>query len=692
MGHSGDDNKKAIDASVGGLVWVRRRNGSWWPGRILSPDELPETTLPVQRSGTPIKLLGREDASLDWYNLEKSKRVKAFRCGEYDECIEKAKATASNSSKKTGKYARRDDAIVHALELESVYIGKNQRESRTRTQGGVHGEHHGFDESESPSSFDSSEESEDFDEDSSSSEDDLDSAQELSASVVSFEEPDHVGLANEQSSPARTLNDSEDDGMIVRRMRGLEELGIGPVSSPKGKRSEVAHVQEFLKRKNRHRTLTKVLESTKMVSVPVAREQLGSPTGSSVLGVSDSKASGLESYESKYNYSITINDNGTSFNASRHANDNALNCKPKEIKISGILGCPENENAGRLFDMPPVAKGKHSSGSSAMISSASQKAQVGGGAQSSQSSLVETLSLGNEELNESGSVCSGTADIHNVGQRTGKGTFEWQLKGKRNSRSRKTDVEIKRDDVYKSGTILVSSFGNSGPSENIQVGKFPSWNRDIPRMKPGTGGQVAELAVPQRLMPYRQSRATINPKYDASDFYLGDCKFDSGLYDVTLEVNARYRPQHVPYISLMSKLTGRPIVGHPLTVDVLEGGSCDNLISGSECYNSSSELYHDPSKVTLGSQRSDVVIGKRPRGRPRTKNVAPQQLIPPTKLQKSKQRGGSTKKTRKLSSLSGSPEPEEDKPVIEKLGTPVVACVPLKVVFSRLNAALNSSI
>ncbi|KAL9265555.1 hypothetical protein AKJ16_DCAP25832 [Drosera capensis] len=33
------------------------------------------------RSGTPVKLLGREDASVDWYNLEKSKRVKAFRCG-----------------------------------------------------------------------------------------------------------------------------------------------------------------------------------------------------------------------------------------------------------------------------------------------------------------------------------------------------------------------------------------------------------------------------------------------------------------------------------------------------------------------------------------------------------------------------------------------------------------------------------
>ncbi|RYR25715.1 hypothetical protein Ahy_B02g059681 [Arachis hypogaea] len=42
--------------------------------------------------------------TLDWYNLEKSKQVKAFRCGEYDECIEKAKAFAANSNKKVVKY------------------------------------------------------------------------------------------------------------------------------------------------------------------------------------------------------------------------------------------------------------------------------------------------------------------------------------------------------------------------------------------------------------------------------------------------------------------------------------------------------------------------------------------------------------------------------------------------------------
>ncbi|CAI9754574.1 unnamed protein product [Fraxinus pennsylvanica] len=61
------------------------------------------------------------------YNLKKSKRVKAFHCREYDSCIEKAKLFASVSSKKTGKYAHRDDAIVHALELE----GQGNKQSRS---------------------------------------------------------------------------------------------------------------------------------------------------------------------------------------------------------------------------------------------------------------------------------------------------------------------------------------------------------------------------------------------------------------------------------------------------------------------------------------------------------------------------------------------------------------------------------
>ncbi|KAH9321337.1 hypothetical protein KI387_015976, partial [Taxus chinensis] len=115
-----------VDDSIGTIVWVRRRNGSWWPGRILAPNELSLSHLMSPRSGTPVKLLGREDASVDWYNLEKSKRVKAFRCGEFNDCIIKAESCVGTSTKKREKYARREDAILHALELEKQQLERRK--------------------------------------------------------------------------------------------------------------------------------------------------------------------------------------------------------------------------------------------------------------------------------------------------------------------------------------------------------------------------------------------------------------------------------------------------------------------------------------------------------------------------------------------------------------------------------------
>ncbi|CBI35984.3 unnamed protein product, partial [Vitis vinifera] len=110
------------------------------------------------------------------------------------------------------------------------------------------------------------------------------------------------------------------------------------------------------------------------------------------------------------------------------------------------------------------------------------------------------------------------------------------------------------------------------------------------------------------------------PDLPFRNFYSNSC-----LYDVNLEVKANYRPQHVPLVSLMSKLNGKAIVGHPLTVEVLDDLS-DLLLSDSE---------YDP---TTMSKRD-----------------------------------------------------EERKPVVDKLKGPAIACIPLKLVFSRLNEAVNSS-
>lgn len=63
----------------------------------------------------------------DWYNLEKSKRVKSFRCGEFDASIERAESAQGMPLKKREKYARREDAILHALELEKQIVKKQDK-------------------------------------------------------------------------------------------------------------------------------------------------------------------------------------------------------------------------------------------------------------------------------------------------------------------------------------------------------------------------------------------------------------------------------------------------------------------------------------------------------------------------------------------------------------------------------------
>ncbi|KAK9281541.1 hypothetical protein L1049_004444 [Liquidambar formosana] len=795
MGSSDEPSMKGIDASVGGLVWVRRRNGSWWPGRIMGLDELSEGCLVSPRSGTPVKLLGREDASVDWYNLEKSKRVKAFRCGEYDDCIEKAKASAANSNKKAVKYARREDAILHALELESARQPKDRLDfcSRTDNSGG---EQHGSWARDSPPMFHPAKENDDTEE-VSTFEDNSNSAQELSQSGLSFEEPNHISVPKVQSVQGRrrrTPNDSEDDGTEgIKRMRGLEDLGMGivskkkvqtggvleqvqqdsvslcdssigncmsigsPVNGSKGhflslkrKRSQVANVHEFLKRKNRRRQLTKVLESTTMVSVPVMCDQLVTPGGSPLQGVSDSKVSGLESNESKRSISVVINnssdstgvscENGASLNAFERTCDASHSHKLKENEISSLAGLPENDSSDRLFDVPFVGEEKHSAGFSHIFASCSSgKPQVGVlGRQSSPSSRAEIVLMRNEGLHESGSTSS--AAVHNnISQRIEKGTSKWQLKGKRNSRhisknqkqdsrnsvdvddesdaylagmehldgfSQGSDLKVDSDTI--GGTLASDSLTLHAKSKSVieyQVDGFPDWSKHVSRREPHMRGTMVDMKllpdcspIPQRSLPYRQSRFTVHPKYQTADIPYRNFSPDSSLYDVNLEVKASYRPQHVPLVSLMSKLNGKAIVGHPLTVEVLDDGSCDELLSGIEWYPTSSSCgLHDIPRGNMSAlEGSDMgyAIKSNPEAvRIPTKHLTLQPRFSPSKSPKIKKCGLLSKKTRKLSSLTGCHKLREDqrKPVVEKIMGPAIACIPLKVVFSRINEAVNCS-
>lgn len=337
--------------------------------------------------------------------------MKAFRCGEYDEFIEKAKASAAIASKKAVKYARREDAILQALELESARLGQDQLAFSCRMD--ISGNEHDISTRNSTPMANFSEVN--LTDDMSDSEDRSDSVPELSQSGISFEENFSSSMVRSGQSRRRTPNDSEDDGTegVKRmRMRGLEDLGIGLASKrkvqtggivelirevsdvncnlntsnclanehpPDGtrvssslfkrKRSQVSNVNEFSKRKNRHRTLTKVLESTTMVSVPVVCNELPNSCGSSLGGLSDGKLSELESNESKKSSSAAMNNNSDSTVVSyenmtpTNAPDTSrFNIKVKDNEVSSVSDQAENGTSDRLFDVPFTGEGKNPAG------------------------------------------------------------------------------------------------------------------------------------------------------------------------------------------------------------------------------------------------------------------------------------------------------------------------------------------
>ncbi|CAN7083398.1 unnamed protein product [Brassica oleracea var. botrytis] len=602
--HTGNDdqNLKAINASVGRLVWVRLRNGSWWPGQTLLHEEVPESSLLSPKLGTPIKLLGRDDVGIDWYVLEKSKSVKAFRCGEYDAHIEKAKASAAAaraSSKKTVKCTRRENAIISALEIENAHLAKEDHPDNNLC---------------SEEEDDEVTESEDRGE----AEDELDSAPELLQSSMSSQ---NVGaLVKVEPKRRRTPNDSEDDGTEgTKRMRGLEDIGkehvgatvlhrqeMGSICSVnlsnsyiasngykacsplslKRKRSQVTNASECSKRKNRSRQLTKVLECTAMVCVPGTSDQL--------------VTSGLEPVESMKSVSVVINNNSDSTgvsceNAPEHVVGDSHNNKAKDSETSSVSVSAEDDPSVQLYDVPLTeGEAKHSAGFPAACTISSSRAAL-------VSALTRRCShdvfVKKEARN--GSACANPPDTQLVIWNSNgieKSASKWQLKGKRNSRQMSKKQEARRS-VY---------------SEEA--------NNNRPLLLPA-------------------------------------------LFEVKIEVRASCNKPRVPLVSRMSKLNGKAIVGHPVSVEALEEGYYNGGVVKSQAVVKAKSL----SEKKCKKRKTNGAFGKSSKSKKKSSSLSV--------------------KTRRLSTLTE----RSKKQTIEKLKETVVACIPLKVVFSRINQVLKGS-
>ncbi|KAJ6836189.1 uncharacterized protein M6B38_326830 [Iris pallida] len=217
-----------------------------------------------------------------------------------------------------------------------------------------------------------------------------------------------------------------------------------------------------------------------------------------------------------------------------------------------------------------------------------------------------------------------------------------------------------------------------------------------------------------------------------------DC-YNTMLIDVELKVQAAtYQGEHVPLVSLMSRLNGKAIIGHPVQIEILEDGSAAQLVSK---YEVDLDEYAAPSAVWKTGRRNvmhrvprpnpvsapegedaDLIQDSDPESKPSPKKAYAGYFNHQAKLAKKsisharrpsvpgksqkkhlKKVSLSSQKTRTLSSFAAerglgvegdSVRPSRRSDLLEGLikpdgSAPLVTCVPVKVAFSRILEAVG---
>ncbi|XVF41618.1 hypothetical protein PTKIN_Ptkin01aG0294000 [Pterospermum kingtungense] len=605
----------------GPIVWVRRRNGSWWPGKILGPEELPASHLTSSRTGTPVKLLGREDASVDWYNLEKSKRVKAFRCGEFDDCIERAESSQCMPPKKREKYARREDAILHALELEKELLRKEGRldrpsDARSKSSGSAKRDSGGSDISSGKPGNSKSNQSR---------------SQDTSIKGETVSSPVRLRKGQVGIQPLWENDHTEN----IPRMRGLQDLGLKTacakqkltsfgtfvVDDPRSPASRVSsmgrttHINGgeqmggvFQAKRSRHMYLSdEPFDALDYKEIPPNHIQMSPPrflecdsypfprhlienntseyleNGESSSSESTSSESELESDSSETE--PDMDEDITSHSAATLCTDARLRAFQRpDTQGGGSMGLGESDESSLSGEMSPFYSHDHPS------------------------------------VNEAVS--------------------KWQLKRKRNVRNmgkrRMDTAEMKGYDGFAHGIyheeretfrrrlLGQSSSRNHAFNNNVDVAGLNAKNYGIqmvgfddrrhlrtPRDSSRSRNTFNRNIIDWEGMPWENHAAMerewedntwhFDPIFAAHHHFSG--KRRSMLMDVDLKVQASYQKEPVPIVSLMSKLDGKAIIGHPIQVEALEDSSTESFLP-TNGYFSNGLINHDGNTSLLQAWRT----------------------------------------------------------------------------------------
>ncbi|VFQ91555.1 unnamed protein product [Cuscuta campestris] len=540
------------------------------------------------RSGTAVKLLGRDDASVDWYNLEKSRRVKAFRCGEFDECIERAEASLGMPPKKREKYARREDAIMHALVLERQLVGGK---NGTRNYSCDDMINKSPDDTvsrvlTSPECFGNKNQGNLS----------VKSHKALVGSVSPHK--DEIGVCGDVGRKGNQLSGDNNYSILPPRKRGLMEFGLS-APPPKHKTSLVVSSginKLFSERIDR-------LEGCPNKVGIVSSETLQVSKNSDELSVSylhpDRSSSGFTSvpreeqlgvmyHAKKRRHGFHADDFRGCSNASKvylpttRTNISTLKlegsycpCQDEscEEKTSGSTECTETdssetdcEESDSDDDIATISEGAASIELQPKYLGRSQPLVKHGGTSSEDS---DDLSGADSHpcINHSVSACVGVS--------------KWLLKGKRNNRGfakKPPDTCVEKNRFKRPGYVITSPATDNKNHGASSFMKSPRVNiSGYPSRGGGSCGNSANWGdLSKGDWVNCGGEYLDHPSYNNIYHHLG---VPRSLIEVDLKVQAGYKRQPMPLISVTSKKTGHVIVGHPVKIEVLDNGFVECLFA-----------------------------------------------------------------------------------------------------------------
>uniref|UniRef100_A0ACD5VR72 Uncharacterized protein n=1 Tax=Avena sativa TaxID=4498 RepID=A0ACD5VR72_AVESA len=730
------------DAEVGALVWVRRRNGSWWPGRILGQDELPENcVVPPRSAGTPIKLLGRPDGSIDWYNLEKSKRVKAFRCGEYEECIEKAKLLARQQKRtyNEGKYVRREDAILHALEIErsrfpdedgddatcasqNTYFAKSKNKRSSHVERDMYGiEENSAQRLSQASLFKLPQNI------SSSSTRYASSSRKKRKASKKFQDDTVKGFRRmrdligsnkvpKQKSGAGSFSNGYQDlplfqsgssfGYELSSTNGINKSNQSSHSLTKRKRSNIVQAYENSRKKDRRRPLSKLCEDS-----PLTVPSYWDPSGQSSVRYPGRKLSSVfESNRGESAFSENVNCSYSSGASSVETLADTLcidrsAAKAFQLKGDEVLDGTGFHNDGysdddEFLDAPftmeevVTAEGHlHTRGSCTSVKDEILKHST---------QITDYNKERIPPLHGNTSSKNRNIQVTPVSCNTNKNSLVQQYKGTIKCKEQDEDVTGLEARVGSASLCKPTDLGNnmkfvlvlpdvgagvmgqqyaeSGPEHDASSETLSnhSYSGKVKTAPPYYGSPL-QVILPEQKPVMKSTRCPVVKP-------IKSVRTDYKLYDVELAAEGTYKGHRAPLVSLMSQWNRKPVLGYPLPVVVLDD-SCP-VESRDNHHLASSSLNHllKSEAAEPRQQRSSHASRSKFSGRKKaSEHDMDKSWRPHTKKSES-----SPRKMRRLSSFASSRRDSAKRnTLVRKNGGSTIACIPVRLVFSRINEALS---